>query len=169
VREDTRPPARVDARSTDALVAAGQDASLRGQHDEARQLFERAFHGLNRDGSQATLSSSLLRWIARAHQLGGDVDAALDCVAAALAVAVVIGDHAGIGHALNHEGILRCQQGRLDEAERLYVLARGRATRGDDVKLKAHCLATTFHVPKPKTPAARAPGTPAPPATGGKP
>jgi type IV pilus assembly protein PilO len=36
---------------------------------------------------------------------------------------------------------------------------------GDEVKLKAHCLATTFHVPKPKTPP-RAAGTPAP---GGKP
>jgi diguanylate cyclase (GGDEF)-like protein/putative nucleotidyltransferase with HDIG domain len=137
-REETRLPPHVDAPlSADALVAAGQEASLRGLHDEARDHFERALHLLQRDGSQAVLASSLLRWIARAHQLAGDVDAALDCVAAALAVAVVLGDHAGIGHALNHEGILRCQQGRLDDAERLYVLARGRAARGGDVKLKA--------------------------------
>jgi diguanylate cyclase (GGDEF)-like protein/putative nucleotidyltransferase with HDIG domain len=123
--------------STDALVAAGQDAALRGQHDEARDRYERALHGLNPDGSEAVLASSLLRWIARTHHLRGNIDAALDCLAAALAVAVAINDHAAIGHALNHEGILRCQQGRLDDAARLYVLARGRATRGGDVKLQA--------------------------------
>jgi hypothetical protein len=75
--------------------------------------------------------------VARTYQMDGDADAALDCLEAALAVAEAWGDEAAAGHAVNLQAIVHWQTGRLDDAERLYLLARTRALRAGDARLAA--------------------------------
>src|SRR5215210_5440615 len=84
-------------RSVDALIEQGQAAEREGRREQARELFERALYQLG-DDSRAPLASALLRWIGRTHQVDANLDAALDCLEAALAVARACGDEAAIGH-----------------------------------------------------------------------
>jgi diguanylate cyclase (GGDEF)-like protein/putative nucleotidyltransferase with HDIG domain len=126
----------VDEPGCEALVEEGQAAERRGQPAEARGYYERSLRKLASaaDGRRA---SAVLRWIARTHQVEADMDAALDCLAAAVAVAEAWGDDSAAGSAINIEAVVRWQQGDLDEAERLYLSARGRALRAGDAKLAA--------------------------------
>ncbi|MEP6765275.1 MAG: diguanylate cyclase, partial [Gemmatimonadaceae bacterium] len=71
------------------------------------------------------------------HHADGDPGAALDCLEAALAIAEAWGDDAAAGHAMNVQAVVSWQHGNLDDAERLYLLARGRAIRAGDAKLAA--------------------------------
>ncbi|AHG89111.1 diguanylate cyclase [Gemmatirosa kalamazoonensis] len=123
-------------KSFDQLVEEGQAAERRGQRAQARERYELALHhlGTEADGHRA---SAVLRWIARTYQVDADMDSALDCIAAAIAVAEAWGDEAAAGHAINIEAVVRWQQGDLDEAERLYLVARARALRAADAKLAA--------------------------------
>ena len=123
-------------KSFDQLVEEGQAAERRGQRAQARERYELALHhlGTEADGHRA---SAVLRWIARTYQVDADMDSALDCIAAAIAVAEAWGDEAAAGHAINIEAVVRWQQGDLDEAERLYLVARARALRAHDAKLAA--------------------------------
>lgn len=125
-----------EARTCDQLIEEGQAAERRGQRARARECYERALGRLDgeADGRRA---SDVLRWIARSYQVDAEMDAALDCVAAALAVAEAWGDEAAAGRAINVEAVVRWQQGDLDEAERLYLTARARALRAGDAKLAA--------------------------------
>src|SRR6476661_6075738 len=123
------------APSCDALVALGQHAERQGQQAEARRCFEKALHVLTED--DARRSATILRWIARTHVTEGDKDAALDCLAASVAIADLWGDDAAAGSAINVEAVVRWQLGDLDEAERLYLTARARALKAGDAKLAA--------------------------------
>jgi len=122
--------------AADALVEAARAAERHGAREEARALYERALY-LLRGPDQAKLASALLRWVARSHQVDANFDAALDCLEAALAVAEASGCAAEVGHALNVQASVRVQQGRLDEAERLYQEARACALRAGDARLSA--------------------------------
>jgi diguanylate cyclase (GGDEF)-like protein/putative nucleotidyltransferase with HDIG domain len=131
------PDGSVDGQlSLDALLEDAQAAERQGRRDIARELYEHALHSL-REPEQAPVAASLLRRIAFSYQMDANLDAALDCTEAALAISVLANDVAGIGHALNHQAIVRFREGELDEAERLYREARSRAISCGDSKLSA--------------------------------
>ncbi|GLC27298.1 diguanylate cyclase [Roseisolibacter agri] len=123
-------------RSASAWIAEARAAERVGQREQARGAFERALYAMAslEDASQA---SATLRWIARTYVEDSNFDAAWDCLEAALAVAEATADDAAAGHATNLQAIVRWRQGELDEAERLYLTARGRALRAKDAKLAA--------------------------------
>ncbi|HKG93331.1 MAG TPA: diguanylate cyclase [Gemmatimonadaceae bacterium] len=125
-----------EARSIDALVEEGQQAERQGRREDARKLYERALYRL-RQPEQASLAAALLRWIGRTHQVDGNLEATLDCSDAALAIAEACEDEAAIGHAINLQAIVRWQQGRLDDAEALYLRARSSALRSGEARLVA--------------------------------
>ncbi|NUT55020.1 MAG: hypothetical protein HOQ03_03415, partial [Thermoleophilia bacterium] len=54
---------------------------------------------------------------ADAHRLAGDLDSALDAVRRAVGTFAGIGDGAGLGHALNHQGCIERDRGLFDAAE----------------------------------------------------
>jgi putative nucleotidyltransferase with HDIG domain len=126
----------IDGPTYHDLVAAGQRAEARGRSAEARELYEEALTHLSAADGGAP-ASDLLRWIARTHYIEANLELAIDGANAALAVAEAHGYEAGIGNAINLQAILQHQQGDLDEAERLYHLARESAVRSGDAKLSA--------------------------------
>src|SRR5206468_155981 len=97
---------------------------------------ERALYSLKRveDGK---LASSLLRWIGRTYQLDADIEAAMDCIEAALTVAQLAAEPGAIGHAINVQAILHQQEGDLERAEALYVEARSHAIDAGETRLSA--------------------------------
>lgn len=104
-----------------------------GRRDEARRLYEAAL----RDGTvtSATQAAQLLRWIARTYLQDGNWAAATDCAELALAVAEQTQDIGARGHAINVLAIVQWKQGNLDEARRLYLLARESAHQSKDARL----------------------------------
>ena len=108
------------------LVALAQSEEKAGRRLAARQAYESALERLARP-EEARESSDVLRWIARTYIADGDGIAALRCLDTALAVAEAWNDHAAAGHAFNVQAVVHWQTGDLDEAERLYLLARQRA------------------------------------------
>ena len=125
-----------DRPSVDELIDAAQAAERQGARDEARTLYERALYAL-RAPAGPQQASAIFRWIARTYQVDANFDAALDCLAAALAVSDAAGDEAGVGHAINGQATVHIHQGELDEADRLYRLARTYAQRSGESKLAA--------------------------------
>lgn len=117
-------------------VEEGQHEERAGHRASARAIYEQALQAVanTEDGRQA---SSVLRWIARTWNADGDADAALGCLDAALAIAEAWEDDAAAGHAMNVQAVVRWQHGDMDDAERLYLLARHRAVRAGDAKLAA--------------------------------
>ena len=124
------------ATSTAALIDRAQLAERQGRTQEARALYEQALSQL-RSPEEAPIAASLLRWIGITHGVELNLDAAFDCLEAALAVAEALGDEAAVGHAVNVQGLLNYRMGRLDEAERLYLKARESARRAGEAKLAA--------------------------------
>ena len=124
------------ATSTAALIDRAQLAERQGRTQEARALYEQALAQL-RSPEEAPIAASLLRWIGITHGVELNLDAAFDCLEAALAVAEALGDEAAVGHAVNVQGLLNYKMGRLDEAERLYLKARESARRAGEAKLAA--------------------------------
>ena len=124
------------ATSTAALIDRAQLAERQGRTQEARALYEQALSQL-RTPDEAPIAASLLRWIGITHSVELNLDAAFDCLEAALAVAEALGDEAAVGHAVNVQGLLNYKMGRLDEAERLYLKARESARRAGEAKLAA--------------------------------
>jgi len=122
--------------STAALIDRAQLAERQGRTQEARSLYEQALSQL-RAPEEAPIAASLLRWIGITYSAELNIDAAFDCLEAALAVAEALGDEAAIGHAVNVQGLLNYKLGRLDEAERLYLKARESARRAGEAKLAA--------------------------------
>jgi tetratricopeptide (TPR) repeat protein len=122
--------------SVDILIHQAQLAEREGRRDDARSLFERALYSLRRieDGSMA---STLLRWVARTYQADADIDAAMDCLDAAIAVGELAGDAGAVGHAINVQAIVHQQRGDLDTAESLYLSARARAIEASETRLAA--------------------------------
>src|SRR6185503_1624388 len=123
-------------RSTGALIDRAQIAERQGRTQEARALYEQALAGL-RAREEAPIAASLLRWIGITYSTELNLEAAFDCLEAALAVAEALGDEAAIGHAVNVQALLFYRMGRLDEAERLYLKARESARRAGEAKLAA--------------------------------
>ncbi|HEX3159738.1 MAG TPA: diguanylate cyclase [Gemmatimonadaceae bacterium] len=122
--------------TAEQLIEEGQAAERHGQRARARECYEDALRRLSGE-SGGRRASAVLRWIARTYQGDAEMDAALDCLAAAVAVAEAWGDESAAGSAINVEAVVRWQQGDLDEAERLYRTARARAMRAGDAKLAA--------------------------------
>ena len=117
------------------LVAFAQEEERAGRRQTAREAYELALTKVA-NHEDAMKMSSVIRWIARTH-VDGDADAALDCLDAALAIAEAWGDDAAAGHAMNVQAVVSWQRGEMDDAERLYLLARSRAIRAGDAKLAA--------------------------------
>jgi diguanylate cyclase (GGDEF)-like protein/putative nucleotidyltransferase with HDIG domain len=107
-----------------------------GRRSAARAAFEQALQHVvtKEDGFEST---NVCRWIARHYHFEGDADAALDCLELAVAMAEGWKNDAAVGHALNVKAVVHWQRGDLDEAERLYLLARKRAIHAGDAKLAA--------------------------------
>ena len=123
-------------RSTAALIDRAQLAERQGRTQEARALYEQALSQL-RAPEEAPIAASLLRWIGITYGVELNLEAAFDCLEAALAVAEALGDEAAVGHAVNVQGLLNYKMGRLEEAERLYLKARESARRAGEAKLAA--------------------------------
>ncbi len=124
------------APTVDSLLDEGQAAERRGQRAEARRLYEQALGEMSGD-AEGRRAPTTLRWIARTYVGDADMDAALDCLAAAVASAEAWGDESACGHAINVQAVVMWQLGELDDAERLYLTARARAIRAGDAKLAA--------------------------------
>jgi diguanylate cyclase (GGDEF)-like protein/putative nucleotidyltransferase with HDIG domain len=122
--------------TVDILIQQAQLADREGRRDDARVLYERALFSLKRR-ADATLASSLLRWIGRLHQQAGDVDAALEAFDAALTIAEFAQDDAEIGKAFHELADAHRRLGHLDRAEMLYLEARGRALDTEETRLAA--------------------------------
>ncbi|MCE2902296.1 MAG: diguanylate cyclase [Gemmatimonas sp.] len=129
-------PAPVTTRACEVLLEEGQAAERRGQRAEARALYEQALGSLRTEADGAR-TSTILRWIARTYVGDAQMDAALDCLNAAVAIAEACGDEGAAGSAINIQAVVHWQLGDLDEAERLYLTARTRALRAGDAKLAA--------------------------------
>jgi tetratricopeptide (TPR) repeat protein len=126
----------LSSESFAALFAFAQEEEKAGRRASARSAYEQALHAV-KTAEDASKVSSIIRWIARTHLMDGDSEAALECLEAALAIAEANGDDAAAGNAINLQGNVRWQLGDLDEAERLYLVARNRAIRAGDAKLAA--------------------------------
>jgi tetratricopeptide (TPR) repeat protein len=122
--------------SVDTLIQEAQVAEQEGRRADSRVLFERALYSLKR-AQDGQLATSILRWVARSHQLDGDADAALDCLDASIAIAVLGGDSGAIGQAMNAQATVHGQLGDLDQAESLNLEARARAVAAGDTRLAA--------------------------------
>jgi diguanylate cyclase (GGDEF)-like protein len=122
--------------TVEVLIQQAQLAEREGRQDDARSLYERALYSLKR-AEDGKLASSLLRWIGRTYQVDSDVDAALDCLEAAIAVGQLTADSGAIGHAINVQAIVHQQQGDLDKAEALYLEARSHAIDAGETRLAA--------------------------------
>ena len=134
-----RQPSREDSDQRDtfaSLFAFAQDEEKAGHRSSARLAYEQALQRADTPEDTAK-TSTIMRWIARTHLMDGDSNAALNCLKAALDIAELNGDDASAGNAINLQGNVRWQLGDLDEAERLYLVARTRAIRAGDAKLAA--------------------------------
>ncbi len=134
LRTDEASPLR--GMTFDDLVARAQDEERAGHREAARGAYEQAVYRAQTSDDAAKLSS-VVRWIARTYQVDGNAEAARDCLEAALTIAEMWKDGASAGHAINLQAIVSWQRGELDDAERLYLLARGRAIHAGDAKLAA--------------------------------
>lgn len=119
-----------------SLVEHAQAEEKAGRRAAARVAYEQALYSIASE-EDARQVSSIIRWIARTFNTDGDATAALDCLEAALAIAEIWGDDAAAGHALNVQAVVSWQRGDMDDAERLYLMARNRAIRAGDAKLAA--------------------------------
>ncbi|MGV3710708.1 MAG: diguanylate cyclase [Gemmatimonas sp.] len=120
----------------DSLLAFAQNEEKAGRRASARVAYEGAIRKVV-TADHAAMVSSILRWVARTHLMDGDTDSALECLEGALSIAESNHDDAAAGHTINWQGNVRWQLGDLDEAERLYLVARNRAIRAGDAKLAA--------------------------------
>ena len=126
--------ARPTVRVTD-LIAQAQEEERQGRRAAARATFERALRALDNPDAAREHASAIVRWISRTYE--AEPATALDCLELALAIAEAHGDVSAVGHAVNGQAILHWRTGRLDEAERLCLLARTRALQSGDAKLAA--------------------------------
>lgn len=126
----------VDASASlaNALMSEAERAAGAGRRALARQRYESALY-LLRDDSEA--ACRILRRVGRTFMDDGDVDAALDCLEAARAVAEACGHTGQLAHAINAIGAAWWQRGALDESERLYEESGRMARLAGDESLVA--------------------------------
>ncbi len=104
----------------------------RGQRKEARSHYER---GLAVVALAPAARAQLLHAIARTHLQESSFAAAEQSARLALAISESAGDQLGRGKAVNMLAVIRHSQGDLDEAESLYLEARGLAQHSGDQRL----------------------------------
>ncbi|MBU6366402.1 MAG: diguanylate cyclase [Gemmatimonadetes bacterium] len=118
---------------TEELVALAQQQEREGRWGAARALFEEAIRSATpAEGARFT---DLMRWVGRCLANEGDAAGALDALEAALAIAEQWGNTLAAGHALNVQALIAWQRGDMDEAERVWLLARQRALQAGDARL----------------------------------
>jgi putative nucleotidyltransferase with HDIG domain len=118
------------------LIEEAHRAAAAGKRDLARQRYESALY-LLRDPSEGVASATILRRVGRTYLDDGDVQAGMDCLTAALAVAEACGDSREVAHTVNVMAISYWQRGLLEDAERLYDQAGRLARVADDERLVA--------------------------------
>jgi len=131
-----RPSLGLHATAVGTLLDEAHRAERAGQRELARRRYESALYLLRSD-TEAEEASMILRRIGRLYLDDGEVEAGLDCVTAALAVAELRGDSAAIANAKNIIAISHWQRGQLDEAESLYREAGEMAHVAGDARLVA--------------------------------
>ncbi len=135
VEKQTLTVTRPEDESLRALIDRGQDYERRGQRPAAREAYLLAL-SLAEAGDSAK-QVSILRWIARTHQVDAEYEQALDVLTRAENVAMERGDRHGLGHCLNLRAIVSWQRGDLDEATRQYNAALDVAREVGDSHLAA--------------------------------
>ena len=118
-----------------ALIEEGQRAERAGQQELARRRYESALYLLRSGHGPA--APEILRRVARTYMDEGQYDEALDCLAAALAVAESLDDESGTAQVTNAMATAYMQRGELDIAQGLYERARQAAHRVNDDRLIA--------------------------------
>ena len=126
----------VVAPSLEGIIEDAKAAERLGRREEARQLYESALWKLGAS-EQAPLAATLLRWIARTYIDDANIEAANDCLVAALAVAEVNGDESNAAHTINAMAVTCWQRGALEEAQALYGTALQLARAASEDKLCA--------------------------------
>lgn len=124
-----------EASAIAAVIECGQALEHHGQRDDARELYEQAL----RSGiaTSAIEAAQLVRLVARTFLHDAEYAAAWDSASAALAIAEQADSDVARGHAINILAIIEWKQGRLEEAERLYLRARADADRSGESRLAA--------------------------------
>jgi len=120
----------------DALLKEAKAFEQSAQREAARGSYE-ALLRLLREPGQAPLAAAILRWVGRTYMDDADLDAALDCLTAALAVSEAIGDQSNAAHTINVMAGSYLQRGLVDDAERLYTDGLARARAAGETKLCA--------------------------------
>ncbi|MDP1857850.1 MAG: diguanylate cyclase [Gemmatimonadaceae bacterium] len=109
-----------------ALLDQGRLAQARGQHQEARELYERGLHSLTSTTSASTIAQLLLS-VGQTHLDTRNTSAALDCVEAAVALAGEPDMDVALALAMELRGRIRWLDGQMDEAEADFRDSRQRA------------------------------------------
>jgi putative nucleotidyltransferase with HDIG domain len=129
----------IDASSLSAGAAAlleeAQRSDLAGRREIARRRYEAALY-LLRDGDGIT-AAAIIRRVARTYMDDGQLDAALDCLDAALGISECLPEPSGIAHATNWMASTQVLRGDLDDAGRLYGVALRQASLAGDERLEA--------------------------------
>ena len=117
------------------VLTEGQALERRGQREDARARYESALH----DGTATSAGdvAQLQRLISRAYLQDGEFAAADERALLALSVSEQAQDEAGRGRAINMLASIQWNQGRHDEAQRLYLEARASALQVGDARLAA--------------------------------
>jgi len=115
------------------LVAEAEAAERAGNRELARRQYERALRLLR----ESAAASTIFRRIARSHCDDGRLDAALDCIDAALGAAEAHGALSDIAHARNLAGNVLLIRGDYAAAEPMYARARSLAIETGERQLEA--------------------------------
>lgn len=106
-----------------ALLRDAEESESLGHWRIAREQHEQALRELSGQGD-ARVAARQIRRVARCLIEEGDMESALDALQLARTVAAIGDDQAGIAHAINLEGIVAQQRGKVADAEELYRRAR---------------------------------------------
>lgn len=120
-------------RSADAALEEAHRLERAGQRAAARRIYEMVAFRARRDDTVST--STILRRIARTYI--DEPEAALDCYAAALAVAQCNDDIGDVAHAMNGMASIHLLRGDLDQAKVMSTRAREYATQVGNQTLSA--------------------------------
>lgn len=120
-----------------ARIAEGLKLERAGQRAAARAIYETSLYELENVEHHSATASALLRWTGRTFADDADTDAAFDCYAAALSVAMASGDRPGVASVVNLMAIAQQQRGDFDEATRLYRRAVKYASLAGEANLVA--------------------------------
>ncbi|HEY4307224.1 MAG TPA: HD domain-containing phosphohydrolase [Gemmatimonadaceae bacterium] len=128
---------KITPRSLDALTSTedaleeAQRLERAGQRSAARRIYEMVVFRARR--SDAVGTATILRRIARTFIDDHELESALDCYAAALAVAECNNDLGAIAHSMNGMAGIHLLRGNLDESKSMSAKAREYAKQvGDD-------------------------------------